>query len=230
MPELNVANRTLFHGDNLPFLRGINSSTINLIATDPPFNKSRDFHATPDTLASGASFQDRWRWDEDIHDEWLIDLLRDWPEVWQVVNTAKQVWGDDMGAFLCWLGVRLLEMHRVLAENGSLYLHMDDTASAWAKCLLDSIFGRLNFKNEIVWERTAGRSDAKSFARVHDSILYYVKSAGAKWNQQYELLSDDYIARNYRHRDRKGRYTTMPLMGGSEGDNPRIYLAWHLRS
>ena len=47
MPDLNFANRTLYHGDNLTFLRGMNSGTVNLIATDPPFNKSRDFHATP---------------------------------------------------------------------------------------------------------------------------------------------------------------------------------------
>ena len=58
MPKLNAANRTLFHGDNLPFLRGINSGTIHLIATDPPFNKGRDFHATLDSLAAGAKFDD----------------------------------------------------------------------------------------------------------------------------------------------------------------------------
>ena len=52
MPMPNFANRTLYHGDNLPFLRGINSGTIHLIATDPPFNKGRDFHATPDSLAA----------------------------------------------------------------------------------------------------------------------------------------------------------------------------------
>ena len=58
MATPNFANRTLYHGDNLPFLRGINSGTIHLIATDPPFNKGRDFHATPDSLAAGARFGD----------------------------------------------------------------------------------------------------------------------------------------------------------------------------
>ena len=58
----NFANRTLYHGDNLEFLRGMNSEAVHLIATDPPFNKGRDFHATPDSLASGAKFQDRWSW------------------------------------------------------------------------------------------------------------------------------------------------------------------------
>ena len=59
MPTPNFANRTLFHSDNLPILQGMNSETVDLIATDPPFNKGRDFHATPDSLSRGARFQDR---------------------------------------------------------------------------------------------------------------------------------------------------------------------------
>ena len=59
MATPNFANHILYHGDNLPFLRGINSGTIHLIATDPPFNKGRDFHATPDSLAAGARFEDK---------------------------------------------------------------------------------------------------------------------------------------------------------------------------
>ena len=67
----NWKNRTLFHENNLKFLRGINSGTVHLIATDPPFNKGRDFHPTPDSLACGASFQDRWSRDTDVHEEWI---------------------------------------------------------------------------------------------------------------------------------------------------------------
>ncbi len=87
MPERNFANRTLFHGDNRPVLRGMNSGTVNLIATDPPCNTNPDFHATPDSLAKGAQFQDRWRWDEDVHEDWLIAMQRDEPEVWAIITT-----------------------------------------------------------------------------------------------------------------------------------------------
>ena len=59
MATPNFANRALYHGHNLPFLRGMNSGTVHLIATDPPFNKGRDFHATPDSLAAGARFEDK---------------------------------------------------------------------------------------------------------------------------------------------------------------------------
>ncbi len=61
MTELNFQNRTLYHGDNLAFLRGLNSESVHLVATDPPFKKGKDFHATPDSLARGARFKDRWR-------------------------------------------------------------------------------------------------------------------------------------------------------------------------
>ena len=175
MPERNFANRTLYHGDNLDFLRGMNSGTVNLIATDPPFNKSRDFHSTPDKLAAGAQFQDRWSWRDDVHDDWLIAIQRDEPEVWAVITTAKFVYGDDMGAFLCWLGARLLEMHRILADDGSLYLHIDHTAHAWVKCLLDAIFGRRNFRDAIVWHRSAENLSRKKFRRASETLLYYAK-------------------------------------------------------
>ena len=113
----------------------MNSESVHLIATDPPFNKNRDFHATPDSLARGARFRDRWRWDEDVHEEWTDGIIDDWPAVWEVITAARAAWGDDMGAFLCWLGVRLMEMHRVLRADGSLYLHMrPDRPAHYIKC------------------------------------------------------------------------------------------------
>ncbi len=74
MAERNFENRTLFHSDNLPILRAMNSESVDLIATDPPFNKSKDFHATPDSLAAGASFQDRWSWERDVHEDWTDQI------------------------------------------------------------------------------------------------------------------------------------------------------------
>ncbi len=101
----------------------MNSNTVHLIATDPPFNKGRDFHATPDSLAKGASFQDRWSWKDYVHDEWIDQLEDDWPNVWSTIQGSRDSWGDDMGAFLCFMAVRILEMHRVLRPDGSMYLH-----------------------------------------------------------------------------------------------------------
>ena len=173
----NWANRTLFHADNLPVMRGMNSESVDLIATDPPFNKGKDFHATPDSLAAGAKFQDRWRWDDDVEGEWIDQLEDDWPAVWTVVNAARSSWGDDLGAFLCYMAVRLVEMHRILKPTGSLYLHCDPTASHYLKQLLDAIFGRKTFRNEIVWCYNVGGKGSRWWARKHDSILFFSKSS-----------------------------------------------------
>ena len=196
MDEPNFANRTLFHGDNLGFLQGLNSGSVHLIATDPPFNKGRDFHATPDSLAAGGSFEDRWSWDEDVHDDW-IEAIQDFDKlrkrtkrggeyqqelggVWTAIEAANTTWGKDMGAFLCYMGVRLLEMKRVLADDGSLYLHCDPTASHYLKIMLDAIFGRRNFRNEIVWcYTTASTPYIRQFVRCTDVILWYNK--GKVW-------------------------------------------------
>ena len=186
MAEPNFKNRTLYHGDNLDFLRGMNSETVHLIATDPPFNKNRDFHATPDSLAKGARFRDRWSWERDVHEEWVDSIKDDWPAVWSVIEAARAAYGDDMAAFLCWLGVRVMEMRRVLRQDGSLYLHIDHTAHAYVKGLLDAIFGHKNFRNEIVWGyRTQGVA-MRWWPRKHDTLLFYTKHANWTFKPQME--------------------------------------------
>ena len=183
MAEPNWRNRTLFHGDNLPFLRGLNSATVDLIATDPPFNKGRDFHATPDSLAAGARFQDRWRWADDVEGAWIDQIQDDWPAVWEVIDAARAAWGDDMAAFLCFIAVRLIEMRRVLKPTGSLYLHCDPTASHYLKTLLDAVFGRRNFRNEIVWSYGLGGSSRRYYSRKHDVLLFYVRGSDYTFNK-----------------------------------------------
>ena len=175
MNSPNWQNRTLFHGDNLTFLRAMNSETVDLIATDPPFNKGRDFHATPDSLAAGARFQDRWSWEDDVHDGWVDKITDDFPHVMNVIQGSRSSYGDDMGAFLCFMGVRLLEMRRVLKPTGSIYLHCDPTASHYLKELMDAMFGHNNFRNEIVWCYNVGGKSTRWWARKHDIILFYSK-------------------------------------------------------
>ena len=186
-PKRNFENRTLFHCDNLPVLQGMNSETIDLIATDPPFNKNKDFHATPDSLAKNARFTDRWDWDKDVHPEWVDQIQDDWPGVHAVIEAAKAASGMDMAAFLCWIGVRLMEMRRVLKPTGSVYLHIDHTAHAYVKTLMDAIFGRDNFLNEIVWcYKSGGASPKRHFSRKHDTILFYRRSLSYHFNPQQE--------------------------------------------
>ena len=209
---MNVQNRTLFHGDNLLFLRGINSETVHLIATDPPFNKNKDFHATPDSLAAGSRFHDRWSWDRDVHEEWIDAIQDDWPSAWLVINAARNAYGSDMGAFLCWLGVRLMEMHRVLREDGSIYLHIDHVAHAYVKSLMDAIFGSKNFRNEIVWCYTGPSKAKKWFPRKHDTLLFYAKSDRTGFNRDAIRIPYKRITRTGRSSITRGNRTDAEVL------------------
>ena len=157
-------------------MQAMNSETVDLIATDPPFNKGRDFHATPDSLASGAKFQDRWSWEKDVHEEWVDQINDDYPHVMHVIHGSRASYGDDMGAFLCFMAVRLIAMRRILKPTGSIYLHCDPTASHYLKELMDAVFGRKNFINEIIWRYSWGNHTATRWNRKHDVILFYGKS------------------------------------------------------
>ncbi|MDE0507830.1 MAG: DNA methyltransferase [Gammaproteobacteria bacterium] len=195
----NWQNRTLFHGDNLAFMRAMNSESVDLIATDPPFNKGRDFHATPDSLAAGAKFQDRWTWEEDVHQSWIDEITDDNPGVMEAIQGARRSYGDDMGAFLCFMAVRLLAMRRILKPTGSIYLHCDSTASHYLKQIMDAVFGRRNFVNEIVWQKIrSSKAQKAGFGPVHDVILFYRASPQAAFNNIYVPLSDERIAKHYR--------------------------------
>ena len=202
----NWQNRTLFHGDNLPFLRAMNSESIDLIATDPPFNKGRDFHATPDSLAAGARFQDRWSWERDVHEEWTDQITDDHPRLMEAIEGARYAHSDGMGAFMCFMAVRLLAMRRVLKPSGSIYLHCDPTASHYLKAVMDAIFGWRNFRSDITWRRVnpTGRG-SKRFANNADHILYYAKSSEFTWNQPHKPHAEEYLAKAYRHKGEDGR-------------------------
>ena len=211
----------------------MNSESVHLIATDPPFNKGRDFHATPDSLAKDASFQDRWSWEDDVHEEWVQQLEDDWPKVWHVIQGSKESYGDDMGAFLCFMSVRLLEMRRILRNDGSIYLHCDSTASHYLKTLMDAVFGHDNFRNAISWQRNDGRGKGsqhkpKQWGRNTDTILFYAKSKAAAV-QPYRKLSSEEVKKDFPKTDADGRRykTGIPVFcSKSMGARPNLCYEW----
>jgi site-specific DNA-methyltransferase (adenine-specific) len=103
---------------------------------------------------------------------------------------------NDMMAYLAMMAIRLLELHRVLKDTGSLYLHCDPTASHYLKILLDGIFTHSNYRNEIVWKRRVGMSSAvhesNRFGICTDTILFYAKTDDAKFQPQYNKDDPDY--------------------------------------
>ncbi len=99
---------------------------------------------------------------------------------------------SDMLAYIVMMGIRLLELHRVLKQTGSIFLHCDTTASHYFKLLMDSIFGIDNFRNEIIWKRTSAHNDAKRCGSIHDSIFFYSKSSSYLWHPVLIPLTEEY--------------------------------------
>ena len=117
-----------------------------------------------------------------------------------------------MQSYLTMMAVRLMEMRCVLKDTGSIYIHCDPTASHYLKLLMDAVFGRSNFRNEIAWKQTSSHSDAKRYASVSDRLIFYAFEE-ATWHTQHLALGEAYVARDYRHTDEKGRYRVGDLTG-----------------
>ena len=215
----NFASGTVWTGDNLPVMRGMNSESVDLIYLDPPFNSNRHYEAPIGSEAAGAAFKDTWTLsDVDVHEHG--ELADRNPAAYSVIEAARQAHGKGMQSYLIFMAVRILEMHRVLKPTGSIYLHCDPTASHYLKLLMDGIFGRANFRNEIVWKRTSGHSDSKTMGSVHDVILHCAKGPDASYNVQYGPYDEGYVKKRYKHADPDGRrfmddnLTAKGLQGG----------------
>ena len=207
--NLDSINRTLFLEDNLSILRGIDSKSVDLIATDPPFNKGKRAWEGRTTTGDDLKFKDVWSWDDDVQTEWwesIQDKAKGNAGLCAAIQSANLNAGEDMGAYLCWMAIRVIEMRRVLKPTGSIYLHCDPTASHYLKTMMDAIFGRENFRNEIVWKRTTSKKkQARRFGSVHDIILFYSKSKDFIWNNLLLPHDPSYVQEAYSKDDNNGR-------------------------
>jgi site-specific DNA-methyltransferase (adenine-specific) len=202
---------TLYCGDNLPVLRArLATDSVDLIYLDPPFYSQRtyqaflkhtasDQHTSPRTLA----FADVWRWDANSQQAYSA-LQESAPAlVARALSALHLLLGPgSLLAYLVMMALRLLELHRVLKPSGSIYLHCDSAAGHYLKILLDSVFGAAHFRNEIISPRR--------FARKHDLIFFYTKSAQYIF---HPLKEKSYMMHRYGFkkseflRDERGQYT-----------------------
>ena len=167
----------------------------------------------------GAGFTDIWSWEKDVHEEWMQGIEADWPAVHSVIEAAYRIRDDGVDAYLCYMAVRLIQIHRVLKPTGSLFLHCDHTANGYIRQLLDAVFGHSNFRSEIIWKRAHAKGNAdNSFHNNVDSIFYYTKTDQFTWNKQFAELTDEYKKR-FTLIDKDGRrYETGNLKApGSRG-------------
>ena len=211
----------LYYGDNLTVLRdSIRDASVDLIYLDPPFNSNASYNvlfkgpAGAKSAAQIEAFDDTWHWN-DSAEAAFGDVMRGGNAAASTMLRAiRGFLGDnDMMAYLAMMAVRLVELHRVLRPTGSLYLHCDPTASHYLKILLDAVFGKASFVNEIIWKRTSAHSSAKRWGPVHDTLLFYAKSTEMLWNKTHEKYDEDYVKKFYRHSDERGLYQVDNLTG-----------------
>ena len=204
----NWQNRTMWTGDNLEIMRGMNSASVDLIYLDPPFNSNRTYSAPIGSEAAGAAFKDAWTLD-DVDLAWHGEIAEREPPLYAVIDAAGQAHGTDMKSYLIMMGVRLLEMRRLLKDTGSIYLHCGPTASHYLKMLMDAIFGPTCFRTDIVWRRTSTHSETKQGRRqhghVHDALLYYSRGDNWTWNPVYTEYDREYVQSFYRYKEPNGR-------------------------
>ena len=223
----NWRNRTLWTGDNLDVMRGMNSESVDLIYLDPPFNSNRDYAAPIGSEAAGAAFKDTWTL-SDVDEAWHGEIADRQPALYSIIDAAGIAHGASMKSYLIMMAVRLLEMHRLLKPTGSLYLHCDDTAVHYLKMLMDAVFGAPRFRNHLAWQRVKGNKGAsRAFPRNTDHVLFYA-GRNADFQRQYLPLTGGGLV-NYRHRDPDGRVwrrTDLTGPGISDGESGEPWRGW----
>ena len=229
--DRQIPNRTLFTGDNLPILRGINGASVDLVYLDPPFNSNKHYSAPVGSEAAGASFKDAWTLnDED--EAWHAALKSHHPKLYAIIHAAGTVGGKGDKSYLIYMTVRILEMHRALKSTGSLYLHCDPSMSHSLKLVLDAVFGRTNFHNEIVWHYyNKFGAGSRVFGRNYDQIFFYSKDskkyrfnplreARDKPVKQLERENVDGVLKNKRGADGKVLYRIV--------DDKKVDAVWRI--
>jgi site-specific DNA-methyltransferase (adenine-specific) len=172
-----VADEILL-GDNLPLLRELEDETFQLIYIDPPFNTGRTqkrvtLETVPDEHGDRVGFGGR---------TYKSRLL------------AESSYRDSFDDYLRFLEPRLEEGRRLLTSSGTLYFHVDYREAHYCKLLLDELFGRECFLNEIIWAYDYGSRSKSRWPAKHDTILVYVKDADAYYFNSEEVDREPYMA------------------------------------
>lgn len=168
----------ILHGDNLPLMQGFADGAFRMVYTDPPFNTGRDrtrrtMRVTADAEGDRTGFAGR---------RYRTELLE------------RSSYRDSFDDYLGFLEPRLREIHRLLDAEGTLYLHLDQREAHYAKLLLDEIFGRGAFLNELVWAYDYGAKPRRRWPAKHDTILVYVRDPARYFFDSDAVEREPYMA------------------------------------
>ncbi len=228
----------LYYGDNLEILRKyIPDNSIDLIYLDPPFNSKANYNILfkeptgEPSEAQITAFGDSWHWGLESEKAFQDIIISAPSRVVEVITALSNfIHKNDMMAYLTMMCIRLVELHRVLKDTGSIYLHCDSTASHYLKILMDAVFDHSNYRNEIIWKRAdtikgnVGQG-SKLWGRNTDTLLFYSKSDDYYFNQPFREYSESYKSTAYKYIEpetgRHYRLVSMIGPGGEAKGNPK---------
>ena len=242
-----MRNRSLYCMDNLEVLRALPEGCMDLIYLDPPFNKNKYFIATKKETPKGgikekkegtkrkagevseessARFKDIFA-KEDVSSSDLGGLEKSHPRLMEGLRLLGGLGLPHTFFYLAYMALRLVELVRILKCTGTLYLHVDPDMSHYLKVLLDCLLGPAHFRNEIIWCYQAGSQPKKDFAKKHDVILRYSKTADYYFDAT--AIKEPYSPRTLSRLNYKGaREKDVAKVYARGGKRPVDY--WHLPS
>ncbi len=187
----------LIWGDNLPVIGSLLekfAGKLDLIYIDPPFATGVDFSFQAE-VGDGA-----------------LDVKKEHSALEE--KAYRDTWGRGVESYLGMIYERLLLMHQMLADHGSIYVHLDPTMSHRVKVIMDEVFGSSNFRSEIIWRRSNSHNKLTGqYGPIHDSILYYTKSDRYIFHPGTSPFSRGYIKSRFKYQDHRGIYQPNYLTG-----------------
>ena len=179
---------------------------LKLIYIDPPFDVGADF--SMDIEIGGESFTKK-------------------PNILEEI-AYRDTWGQGADSFVSMIYERLSLMKTLMADNGSIYIHIGWQVSHQVRCIADEVFGGRNCLNQIIWKRQTAHNDsiqgARHYGRLHDIIFLYAKGSQYQWNQQYTDYDDSYLRSHYKNTEpttnRRYELGDLTAPGGAGKGNP----------
>lgn len=212
----------LYLADNLEIMRTLPSKSIDLICTDPPFNSNENYNVPVGAESQKQAFIDTWSYDSITEElrEYIIQESKE-NHIYKAVSNLLtgfdailqgQVIGNKgaMRSYLTFMAPRIIEMHRLLKDTGTIYFHCDPSASHYLKVLMDAIFDQnnrsdnKNFMSEIIWGYHGNSGSRKKWPRKHDVLLVYTKSNQFTYHPTFIPYTEKDLKR-YKETDSDGK-------------------------
>jgi len=234
---MKLETNVLYYGDNLDVLRKhIPDDSIDLIYLDPPFNSNRSYNVLFKESSGAASeaqieaFGDTWHWGDAAQAAYEEVVTGPQHRVARMLQAMVEGLGhNDVTAYLTMMAIRLVELHKKLKAEGSIYLHCDPTAGSYLRVLMDSVFGPRNLRGHIVWRRFSSHGNVqKTYGRIQDLLLFYSKGERWTWNQPYRPLSTRYVETFFTHTESAtGRRYRLQNVLNPNKDRPNLTYEWN---